>query len=195
MSMRRVDILEPRSEVSEVRRRILDVALELIAQRGFAATSTREIAERLGFSKAALYYHFRTKDDLLAALLAPAIASLARLLESRAEPEASQRYRLLAGYVNLVAHHEDLIRVLALDPSTYHNSAVLEARRLCDLLVDELCAPSSSGSGDLALRTRARAALGCVHSAVLLAAPGDDRDVVCRAALAAACGALGIACR
>ena len=38
----------------QTRARILDVALELIADRGFAATSTREIAERLGVTKAAL---------------------------------------------------------------------------------------------------------------------------------------------
>jgi len=50
------------------RERILDVALDLFIDKGFDKTSLREIAERLGFSKAALYYHFASKDDILLAL-------------------------------------------------------------------------------------------------------------------------------
>jgi AcrR family transcriptional regulator len=50
------------------RERILDVALDLFATEGFEKTSLREIAERMGFSKAALYYHFASKDDILLAL-------------------------------------------------------------------------------------------------------------------------------
>jgi len=50
------------------RERILDIALELFNTRGYDKTSLREIAERLGFSKAAVYYHFASKDDILLAL-------------------------------------------------------------------------------------------------------------------------------
>ena len=50
------------------RDRILDVALDLFIDKGFDKTSLREIAEQLGFSKAALYYHFASKDDILMAL-------------------------------------------------------------------------------------------------------------------------------
>ena len=50
------------------RDRILDIALDLFIDKGFDKTSLREIAERLGFSKAALYYHFASKDDILLAL-------------------------------------------------------------------------------------------------------------------------------
>lgn len=50
------------------RERILDVALDLFIEKGFDKTSLREIAERLGFSKAALYYHFASKDDIFLAL-------------------------------------------------------------------------------------------------------------------------------
>jgi AcrR family transcriptional regulator len=50
------------------RERILDIALELFIEKGFDKTSLREIAEELGFSKAALYYHFASKDDILLAL-------------------------------------------------------------------------------------------------------------------------------
>jgi AcrR family transcriptional regulator len=50
------------------RDRILDVALELFTTQGFDGTSLREIAERLDITKAALYYHFESKDDILLAL-------------------------------------------------------------------------------------------------------------------------------
>lgn len=49
------------------RDRILDVALGLFTEKGFDKTSLREIAEPLGISKAALYYHFESKDAILAA--------------------------------------------------------------------------------------------------------------------------------
>jgi len=48
-----------------MRERILDVALELFNAQGYDATSLREIAERLGVTKAALYYHFKSKGDIL----------------------------------------------------------------------------------------------------------------------------------
>ncbi|HEY1989562.1 MAG TPA: helix-turn-helix domain-containing protein [Acidimicrobiales bacterium] len=54
-------------EVS-TRERILDIALELFTDKGFDRTSLREIAERLSVTKAALYYHFASKDDILMAL-------------------------------------------------------------------------------------------------------------------------------
>ena len=50
------------------RERILEVALDLFIRKGYAETSLREIAAELGFSKAALYYHFESKQDILLAL-------------------------------------------------------------------------------------------------------------------------------
>src|SRR6202044_3761604 len=41
------------------------VALELFAEQGYDKASLREIAERLGVTKAALYYHFERKEDIL----------------------------------------------------------------------------------------------------------------------------------
>src|SRR5215468_21202 len=45
--------------------KILDVALELFTEQGYDKTSLREIADRLGVTKAALYYHFERKEDIL----------------------------------------------------------------------------------------------------------------------------------
>jgi AcrR family transcriptional regulator len=51
------------------RQEVLDAAGELFTTRGFAATSTRQVAEAVGIRQASLYHHFRTKDDVLEALL------------------------------------------------------------------------------------------------------------------------------
>jgi AcrR family transcriptional regulator len=56
------------------REEVLDAAGELFTTRGYAATSTREVAEAVGIRQASLYHHFRTKDDILEALLSGTVA-------------------------------------------------------------------------------------------------------------------------
>ncbi len=75
-----------KAEPGDTRERILDVALDLFIEKGYDKTSLREIAEGLGFTKAALYYHFPSKQDILMALhyrshslLADSMASLKEL--------------------------------------------------------------------------------------------------------------------
>jgi AcrR family transcriptional regulator len=58
----------PSTERAGTRERILDVALDLFVEHGFDGTSLRQIAEELGITKAALYYYFASKDDILMAL-------------------------------------------------------------------------------------------------------------------------------
>jgi AcrR family transcriptional regulator len=53
---------------NDTRQRILDVALDLFTEQGYDGTSLRQIAEQLGVTKAALYYHFESKEDILRAL-------------------------------------------------------------------------------------------------------------------------------
>jgi AcrR family transcriptional regulator len=53
------------SPQGSTRERILDIALELFADQGYEKTSLRDIAARLGTTKAALYYHFERKEDIL----------------------------------------------------------------------------------------------------------------------------------
>jgi AcrR family transcriptional regulator len=55
-------------EAASTRERILNVALELFTEKGYDGTSLREIAETLGVTKAAIYYHFASKEDILMAL-------------------------------------------------------------------------------------------------------------------------------
>jgi AcrR family transcriptional regulator len=55
----------------DTRQRILDVALDLFVEQGYEKTSLREIAERVGVTKAALYYHFQSKEDIVTTLHMP----------------------------------------------------------------------------------------------------------------------------
>lgn len=55
---------------SEVRKNeILDAADELFAQKGFDDTSTGDILEKVGIARGTLYYHFKSKEDILDALI------------------------------------------------------------------------------------------------------------------------------
>ncbi len=54
----------------DMRDQILQVALDLFTKQGYDKTSLREIAERLEVTKAALYYHFTSKEEMLSALVA-----------------------------------------------------------------------------------------------------------------------------
>ena len=60
-------------EAAGTRTRILDIARDLIAAQGYSSTSIAQIAEKLGTSKAALYYHFKSKEEILDALLSQPI--------------------------------------------------------------------------------------------------------------------------
>jgi AcrR family transcriptional regulator len=64
----------------DTRQRIQDVALELFAEQGYEKTSLREISERLGVTKAALYYHFKTKEDIVVSLFKDLMAPVDDLI-------------------------------------------------------------------------------------------------------------------
>ena len=57
------------------------VALELFAEQGYEKTSLREIAERLGVTKAALDYHFKSKEDIVHSFTDDYFAELDALLD------------------------------------------------------------------------------------------------------------------
>src|SRR5215469_14266907 len=64
---------------------IVDAALEVFAEKGFAAAKLDDIARRAGISKATLYLYFDTKEEIFRAVARAAVASLLGALESPAE--------------------------------------------------------------------------------------------------------------
>ena len=61
---------------------ILAVALNLFAQRGYAATSLQDIADEMSLTKAAVYYHFRSKAELLQAICEPVYETITAVIDS-----------------------------------------------------------------------------------------------------------------
>jgi AcrR family transcriptional regulator len=80
------------------REEILDAAAELFVVQGLAATTTRQIADRVGIRQASLYYYFAGKDEILLELLTQSVRpslQVAATLESRcAGDPASGLYAL-----------------------------------------------------------------------------------------------------
>lgn len=66
----------------DTKARIRAVAMELFAAHGYEQTSLREIADRVGMTKASLYYHYPSKQALLIALIEPLVEEWRRDVEA-----------------------------------------------------------------------------------------------------------------
>ncbi|WP_433066277.1 TetR/AcrR family transcriptional regulator [Dactylosporangium sp. CS-033363] len=86
----------------------------MFTEDGYDKTSLREIAEKLGVTKAALYYHFPTKDDIVSSLIEQRIAAVDALLDwAEAQPrDSATRREFLERYAVLHDEfvHENVIR-------------------------------------------------------------------------------------
>ena len=96
------------------RERILDIALELFSERGYDKTSLRDIAERLGTTKVALYYHFARKEDILLELHMRLHEIGYDVLAQLDGLEGAQAYvaawpRLMDEFIDRVAQNRDLV--------------------------------------------------------------------------------------
>lgn len=145
----------------DTRQRILDIASELFRERGYAGTSVRDIAERLGMTKAALYYHFACKDDVLNALLAPTMTSIEEFLQTAEAAPAAAPATVLREVVEILARNAPATVTALGDP------VVLRAEagrfRLQDKQV-RLVRLIAGPDADEPRLLRARAALGAVRS-------------------------------
>ncbi|MGH3392849.1 MAG: TetR/AcrR family transcriptional regulator [Actinomadura sp.] len=80
------------------------MALDLFAENGYEKTSLREIAERLGVTKAALYYHFKSKEDIVVSLFDDLLSAVDELIAwGRRQPVSPQtRRELLRRYTEVM---------------------------------------------------------------------------------------------
>ncbi|MGE2722454.1 TetR/AcrR family transcriptional regulator [Mycolicibacterium celeriflavum] len=112
---------------SPTRQRLIDVAIELFKRHSVAGTSLQMISDELGLTKSAIYHHFRTRDELLAAVMEPLITEVAALVDA-AEAHRGARARadrMLAGYAAIAASNRELLPLLTGDPGVV---ALLRAR-------------------------------------------------------------------
>ncbi len=96
---------------------ILDAAAELFGAVGYAKATTREIAARAGLRQSSLFYHFATKEDILAALFERIVAGALDLTERLGAadlPPAEHIYSLVFGDVHNMMSSERNLAVLPL---------------------------------------------------------------------------------
>lgn len=98
-------LARPKRELTETQKRIVDAALALFSRRGFEGTTTAEIARRAKVTEKTLFSHFRTKQQLYAAVAGPALVATVepllfdklRQVLSSAHPTFAEAVRAIAG--------------------------------------------------------------------------------------------------
>ena len=81
-------------ELANTRTAILSAAERLFVEKGYHAISMREIADAVGMTKAALYYHFRDKEQLFVAILERVLGELSTLIEECRTADATHRVQI-----------------------------------------------------------------------------------------------------
>ena len=174
------------------RARILDISLELFISQGYDKTSLRQIAEQLGFTKAAIYYHFASKADILMALHMQlhdfgreALASLGD------DPTPEQWARLLDGLISRMLQQRALFilheRNQAAIEELYRESGALDHEDLQARFRQVL----SNKELPADTRVRMACAFGSVMGALALAGdvfadvPSDTLGTMVRSAVSA----------
>jgi AcrR family transcriptional regulator len=158
--------------MSDTRGRILDVALELFSEHGFEGTTLQQIADRLGFTKAALYYHFRSKDDLLEALVMPVLTDLDGLLDvvEMSPGVRSPRRVFVERYVDYLLRHRRVIGYVSQDLACVAHPAIASGHRERRARMEGALA---DGELDFREQVRVGMAFGGIQ-AVIATHPGAD---------------------
>ncbi|AQT82340.1 hypothetical protein B1R94_28500 [Mycolicibacterium litorale] len=101
--------------VRQTRARIVSVALTLFAEKGYEATSLQDIANEMGLTKPAVYYHYRGKQEILNDLAEPVRTALSALLDrARAQPLGPRRTEVLVtGLADLFLSRREFARIMA----------------------------------------------------------------------------------
>jgi AcrR family transcriptional regulator len=141
-SGRRVAIARPQARRGHGRRRVTDAAVELFAEHGVSGTSLQMIADHLGVTKAAVYYQFHAKEDIVLAVLGAALEEMAAFVtaaEAQSSPDEAAMVAL-RGLVDLMIGHRKEVAALMRDPEVErimaaHDDLESLVRRLTTLLL------------------------------------------------------------
>lgn len=99
---------------SRTRQRIQEVARDLFARQGVQRTSLQDIADELGITKPALYYHFASREALVRSIVVPLIEEGEQFVADQENLGHTAARELLEGYFDFhYRHREDLVLVLA----------------------------------------------------------------------------------
>jgi AcrR family transcriptional regulator len=102
----------------ETRERILRVATELFAEKGYHGTGVAEIGERAGIRRGALYYHIDSKEELLFEVMCPHIREVLKEAERIAAADldpAEKLHRLMIHHVRIIAERRSEVVIFFRD--------------------------------------------------------------------------------
>ncbi len=128
----------------KTRNEIIECAKDLFYHKGFEATSFSDIVDAAGVNRGNIYHHFKSKDDILRAVIEQRLQEFAALLASWESQLADPRARLIAFVHMVVARQDELARygcpIGSLNTELGKDRPVLqhEARKLFDLFRDWL---------------------------------------------------------
>ncbi|MFF5207355.1 TetR/AcrR family transcriptional regulator [Streptosporangium sp. NPDC000396] len=171
------------ARASDTKTRIQAVARELFLEQGMQNTSLKQIADRLGITKPALYYHFESRDDLVRSIIQPLMDDLEAFVAGREPGDGRQ---LLEDYFDLIWRHREVIVVVL------HAPAALVELNLMDRMWEwrkRLTALLLGPSPSLTAQIRATVALGGMSDCAVEHATLPFEEVKA-AAVEAALGAL-----
>ncbi len=162
----------PRGD-GDTRQRALEAAQRLFSQRGYDKTTMTDIAEELGVTSAALYYHFDSKDALLCLLVEPLLVAVDHVIARAKRPEGEPRTNrtLLAEYFEVLVRLQPTVCIVAHDAAVLHHPEVGARLRDQRALLEEML----YGDGTQARpKVLAAAALGALWQPVTSL---DQRDL------------------
>ncbi len=145
--------------------RMLTVAAALFREKGFTATSTRELSDRLGIQNSSLYHHIRSKNDLLYSISMESVKHMVDTLEAvladstyASAPAAERLQRVITAHLTAAIADRDmhatmLAEMRALPPE--RRAEVVVARADYEQRVREIIAEAQE-SGDLVADPSAR---------------------------------------
>lgn len=158
---------------------VLDIATAAFNEFGYEATSMGTLAERLGTSKSAIYYHVTSKEDLLRLALDRALSELEQVLtlEGATHGPADSRLRfVLRGAVGVLVNDLPYVTLLLrLRGNSEVERNALERRRQFDHLVATLVDEARADGmlrADVDARTTTRLLFGMINSIVEWYKPG-----------------------
>ena len=156
-------------------RRIARLALARFRVSGFAGTSIADLAGALGVSKAAIYYHYRSKDALLHRLVDPLLDAIDACIQEHTTPAASARTarQLLDAYLAVLIAHREVVPLVTTDPAVLNHPRIGPRLRAQNQQLHSLLAAPDAR---VAARLRAEAALGAIWRPLIAEPPVDLTD-------------------
>jgi AcrR family transcriptional regulator len=176
----------------DTRARIQQVAVELFTEHGYDGTSLREIAERLDVTKAALYYHFKSKEDIVASLMEDYAQKMDALIAwGREQPKNAQtRREILSRYVDLMVGADEVFRMLHQNQAAVSTLSSAKTRgelfkERIGLLIELLTEPED---GSLTARVKAAMAIGGISTSWMFFSAQVDKGELADAVRGIAAG-------